>query len=189
MRPVDAALQDLLAGMALFIHSRITARGLKYSSIHEAVLKEGIVFPHDPYLPEEEDLLLDVFQNSQRWAPKECFYNAQVVATQDERLGYAEGYVLAHVLPVEIEHGWNFLPGSGKPVDVTLRELGEKPTCDPAELVARAKRNLAHAYRGVPVPADEVRKHWLRTKQAGALLFDFSFQRKILRHGFPAAWR
>jgi hypothetical protein len=111
-----------------------------------------------------------------------------VTAQGDPRLEYAEGYVLAHGLPLGLDHGWNFIPESGKPVDVTLRERGEETTCDPAALLARAARNLENAYRGVVIPIDEVRKHWLRTARAESLLQDPSVLRKIMKLGFPPTW-
>lgn len=188
MRQVDADLESFLAGFAEAIRKTGAGRGLKYASPYEAFLAEGLVFQHEPYTPEEEALLLDVFEGTRAWERKRCFFNAQTIALNDGRLQYAEGYVLAHGLPLALEHGWNLLPESGKPVDVTLRETGEEATCDPGELLARASRNLAHAYRGMVIPAEEVRKHWVRTGRSESLTQDPSGLRRIMTRGFPGTW-
>lgn len=189
MRQVDADLEKLLSGYADLVRTMGHRPDLKYATIEEAVLKEGLVFAHEPYTPEEEAVLLDVFRGARAWLPKRCFFNAQATALQDERLGYAEGYVLAHRLPLAIEHAWNFIPESGKPVDVTLRETGEPPTCDPAELLARTSRNLEHGYRGVIIPIDAVRRHWTKTGQSDSLIGQPKMRRDIQRRGFPASWQ
>lgn len=77
---------------------------------------------------------------------------------------------------------------SGFSATVTLRKTGEEATCDPAELLARASRNLENAYRGVVIPSDEVRGHWLRTGRAGGLLQDPDMLVKIMRRGLPRSW-
>lgn len=185
-RPIDGDLLDMLSAHARAARPR---RGFEYASLPEALLSEGTAFPYEPYTPDEEELLLGVFGEIGRpWRPKRCFYNAQWIAIEDCRLGYAEGYVLRLGLPLALEHGWNFIPGSGKPVDVTLQGAGEKETCDPGALVARAVRNLENAYLGVPIPKDEVRKVWVRTGRSEALLFLPDVAVGIMRRGFPKAW-
>ncbi len=188
MRPIDADLEGFLESVLRAVRKARIHVGLKYNSPQEAVLADGIVFPHEPYMAEEERLLLDVFEGSRAWQPKQCFYNAQMIAQGDPRVEYAEGYVLAHGLPIALDHGWNFIPESGKSVDVTLRDSGEEATCDPAELLDRASRNLRNAYRGVVIPIDEVRKYWLRTGRSDSLMQDPDMLMKIMRRGFPRSW-
>lgn len=188
MRQIDAELEGSIESTVRSMRKARLHAGLKYNSPHEAILKEGIVFPHEPYTRAEEGLLLDSLQNARALEPKRCFYNAQYIAIYDRRLEYAEGFVMAHGLPNAIAHGWNFIPETGKPVDLTLREIGETSTCDPKDLLARASRNLENAYRGVVIPSDEVRERWFRTKIAGSLLQDPDVLIKIMRRGFPRSW-
>lgn len=190
MRDIDTALLDMVGKFAELVRGNLKGKGFRHTSLYEAFLQEGQLFPAEPYTAEEEELLLDIFgQNRREWAVKQCFYNAQLLSTQDCRLGYAEGYVFMPDLPIFIEHAWNFLPESGKPVDITLRGRREGVTCDPAELFARASNNLANSYLGVPISKDEVRKDWLRSGRARAFLDLPEIQRKVLHAGFPEEWK
>lgn len=170
MRQIDQDLKHHIDAFAEFTR-RMAFQG-KYASLYDLISQEGQIFSSEPYTEEEEVLLLGLFEHIYP-APRQqqCFYNSQSLALSGGSLGYAEGYVARDQLPIAIEHGWNVLP-SDKVVDLTIREEREKNTCDPMKLLLRAKRNQANAYYGIPFSHDEIRKSWLRTKQASMLLMD-----------------
>jgi hypothetical protein len=188
MRDVDESLLNYVRLMA-----KAMGRGrrpeLKYKSIADLLLREGTLGVSEFYTPEEEEEILNVLRGvGCRAKVKQCYYNAQSLAISGA-LGYAEGYVWMEGLPLAIEHAWSVLP-SGKAVDFTLREHGAKDTSDPNKLLARAKENLArHAYLGLEIPADVVRKTWLKTETAINLLEYPDVQEVILLKGYPDSWR
>lgn len=163
-------------------------QGRKYNSPSEAIFTEGIAFQHEPYTAKERALILDVLKGARPWEAKHCYYNSQDLAMADERLEYAEGFVLSDGLPMALDHAWNFIPESGKPVDLTMRELREKTTCDPKLLLARAERNLKNAYLGVVIPTDELKGHWLKSGYAESMLQAPENLWSIIRQGFPGTW-
>lgn len=169
-RQIDQDLKQHIDAFAEFTR-RMAFQG-KYASLYDLISQEGHLFDSDPYTDEEEALLLDLFKHVYP-APRQqqCFYNSQSLALSGGDLGYAEGFVANQDLPIAIEHGWNVLP-SGKVVDLTIREAGEKNTCDPRKLLRRAKRNQANAYYGISFSQDAIRKSWLRNKQSLMLLQD-----------------
>ena len=159
-----------------------------YSSLYDLFLKEGRLFNPEPYTPEEEAELLEVFDLMHRTPEiKQCFYNSQAVAL-DGGLGYAEGQFINIDIAIPLEHAWNYLP-SGKVVDVTVRPRGEKNTCKPKKLLERAKRNQNNAYFGIPFPAPLIQKTWLETQQAIMLLGYPPIQEIIFEKGYPPEWK
>lgn len=182
MRKVDREMERQLKMLAKAMGRE--RKGFKYRSLYDAQLAEGLRFSHKPYTEIEREILLDILGGGGRppWREKQCFYNAQVLAAQDERLEYAEGVVLIHDMPFPIEHGWAVL--GDKPVDVTLRERGEPDTCTPEELLDRASRNLGNSYVGVFMDLTEVRLHWFKTGRSEAMLLVPELLETVLRHGF-----
>lgn len=188
MREIDQDLHDFVSKFALLMQSNARGRYLQYSSLADLMLREGRIMNPDPYTKAEEKEILEAFRSLMRSPEiKQCFYNSQSLAL-DESLGYAEGYVAHARVPVPVEHGWNVLP-SGKVVDVTMRDMGEKGTRDPKKLLERARKNQANGYMGILFPAEEIRKSWLRTGQSMMLMEDPAILRKLFNHGYPASWK
>ncbi len=188
-REVDRALEDMLRQASSF-QSKYAPQEWKYSSPYDFYYREGGSFSSEPYTPEEIEVLLDAFGGGRRrYEIQKCFYNAQTLALMEsQELDYAEGYAIRYDSPIPIHHAWAVL--NGKPIDVTLRPLGEKTTCDPQKLIERASRNMQeNAYWGVIVPADDVRKTWLRTKLAMPVLEDPAVQKRVLERGKPRGWK
>lgn len=187
MRPIDKDLKDYVANFAGFMAMRNTGNSL-YGSIWDLLLREGRLYSAEPFTKAEEKQILKALEGAGcPFEQKRCFYNAQTVAMSG-KLGYAEGYVASARLPVPIEHGWNTLP-SGKPVDLTMREDGERNTNDPKKLLERAKKNRVNGYIGLSFPADEIRKSWLRNGYSIMMIEDPVIQRKIIEKGYPASWK
>jgi len=183
MRRIDREMERQLEMLSEAMARANRNRGFKYKSLYEAQLKEGVRFSHQPYTELEREVLLDIFGSARMpWRAKQCFYNAQTLAATDERLAYAEGYVLLPSMPVPIEHAWAML--GDKPVDVTLRELGSPDRCVPEEQLDRAEQNLKNSYVGVLIDKDEVRKSWLKTGYSNAMLLIPEILEVVLKHGF-----
>jgi hypothetical protein len=184
---VDRALEEMLRQFATFARSYVPPEW-KYSSPQDFYYREGGSFSSETYTAEERRILTRIFSHSRPYEIQKCFYNAQDLAMNNRNLDYAEGYVLRFDGPINIHHGWAVL--NGKPVDVTLRPLGEKTTCDPEKLLERASRNMGeNAYWGIIIPVDDVRKTWLRTKLAMPVLEDPAVQSRILKSGKPRGWK
>lgn len=183
MRRVDREMENQLRMLSEAMARTNRDRGFRYKSLYEAQRAEGIRFPHKPYTELEREVLLDIFGSARMpWRAKQCFYNAQTLSASDDRLGYAEGYVLLSSMPVPVEHAWAVL--GQKPVDVTIRELGAPDRCVPEELLDRAEENLKNSYVGVMVDKDEVRKSWLKTGYSNAMLLLPEILEEVLRRGF-----
>ena len=188
MREIDRDLHDFIGKLAMLMEQNARGRDLRYSSIADLLLKEGRIMNPDAYTKDEEETILESFSYLGK-SPmiKQCFYNSQSIAL-DGGLGYAEGYVANARIPVPLEHGWNVLP-SGKVVDVTIRDTGEKNTCDPKKLLERAAKNQANGYLGIRYPAEEIRKSWLRTGRSLMLIEDPVIVRRIFERGYPSSWK
>ena len=188
MREVDQALYDHIDQFVGFTKGKMRRENLKYDSIYDLFLKEGFFGNPDPYTPAEENMIRKAFKYLSRTPQiKQCYYNAQAIAL-DSDLGYAEGQILNPDIGIPLEHGFNYLP-SGKVVDVTVRPMGEKNTCNVEKLIERARRNQKNAYLGLPFPDDLIRKTWLQTKQAIMLLEYPPIQKIIYENGFPQEWK
>ncbi len=187
MRPIDQDLQNFASNFCRFMAERAPS-DLRYKSVWDLLLREGRIYSAEPYTKAEEKVILQSLESAGcPFEQKRCFYNSQTIAMASP-LGYAEGYVASAKLPVPIEHGWNTLP-SGKPVDLTMREDGERNTTDPKKLLARAKNNRANAYLGISFPADEIRKSWLRNGYSIMLIEDPVVIKKIFDKGYPESWK
>lgn len=188
MREIDQALEQYLSSFVKLMEQNAQRRHLHYQSYFDLLQKVGRLANPEPYTKAEEKELLDVFGGLLKTPEiKQCFYNSQTIAL-DGSLGYAEGYVLNARLPLPIEHAWNTL-SSGKAVDVTMRDFGEKNTCSPKKLLERAKKNQDNAYVGMSFPAEEIRKSWMRNERSLMLIEDRVIVKKIFEHGYPASWR
>ena len=188
-RELDRALEEMLRQFSS-MHSKFTPQQWKYTSPYDFYYREGGSFSSEPYTPEEIEILRDAFGGGRRrYEIQRCFYNAQTLALMEStQLDYAEGYIIREDSPIAVHHAWAVL--NGKPVDVTLRPLGEKTTCDPEKLIERASRNMEeNAYWGVLIPNDDVRKTWLRTEFAMSVLEDPAVQERVLKRGKPRGWK
>jgi hypothetical protein len=76
-------------------------------------------------LDEKEQAIIDDIVNrhggKRYFKMKECYCNAQRLATYDKRLKYHEGYIMSKTLPIAIQHSWVTL--NGKVVDLTREAL------------------------------------------------------------------
>jgi hypothetical protein len=187
VREVDQALYDHIFGFAQMM-AKANTRNFKYSSLYDFFMKEGRLYNPEPYTKAEENRIRKALEFlSHTPAIKQCFYNSQAIAL-DGGLGYAEGQVLNPDIGLPLEHGFNFLP-SGKVVDLTIRPMGEKNTCNVDKLLVRARRNQKNAYFGIPFPASIIRKTWLETHQALMLLGHQPIQELIFEQGYPQEWK
>jgi hypothetical protein len=82
--------------------------------------------------------------------PKECYYNAQLMAL-DFDMKYYEGYAVSGQLPLPVEHAW--LVSNGRVIDITWHDLS-KPD-----------------YFGLEIPKEFIQKHILNTEKAEQLLW------------------
>lgn len=111
--------------MAAMVKSRLLhgamPEGFNYCCIEDFVLDRGTVFGSETLTEEETTIVFDAVDSlRKRFRQKECFYNAQLLATWDSSrsLRYAEGYASGRgFLPVH--HGWVTL--NGKVIDLTWR--------------------------------------------------------------------
>lgn len=187
-REIDEALKKFISDFITLVEQNAPRKHLHYQSYFDLLQKVGRPANPEPYTKAEEKELLEIFGNLAKTPEiKQCFYNSQGIAL-DQGLGYEEGYVLNARLPVPLEHAWNVLP-SGKAVDVTMRDFGEKNTCNPKKLLERAKKNQANAYFGMSFPAEEIRKSWLRNERSLMLIEDRVIVERIFERGYPASWR
>jgi hypothetical protein len=135
--------------------------GYRYNCIEDFVSRRGTVFTPRPL---DRDALVTRLP-AMRFAPRQCFYNAQMTALHCPDLVYVEGYVLRFI---PILHAW--LSYRGAVVDLTLRTK------------ARGRGRLANRvwgqfsdseYIGVPFPdTGALRRRVLGSGYASSLLDD-----------------
>jgi len=80
---------------------------------------------------------------------KGCYYNAQMLALDNEELKYYEGWAISGGVGFPLDHGFNV--AGGKIIDVSWPDGIE--------------------YFGIEIPLDFVRREMLRTEIAGTILF------------------
>lgn len=85
---------------------------------------------------------------------RQCYYNAQIIALEDDTIAYYEGWGITKRVGIPLEHGFNVK--DGKIMDATWRD-GE-------------------LYFGVHIPTDYIRKQWFKTKMSEALLTRYFFE-------------
>jgi hypothetical protein len=177
VRLIDKHLTSYLKQVAEFMPKR---PGNEYSGFEDFYLRRGRLFSHAPYtVAETKAILLKL--SGERDVPKrgQCFLNAQRLAAHGA-FGYAEGYTFHEGLPIAIHHAWAV--HNGKPVDVTIREDGDRDTRDPVKLLERASRNLARgAYYGVSFPRASFMRIWHTEGIARAVVEDWKGRFPLLR--------
>ncbi len=121
------------------------------TSLHRSVE----LFPHERTII--ESFVLDYGQSFERvplpegaiqGEPKACFMNAALLALDDDRFMYAEGYAASDRMP-EFLHAW--CVRDGKAIDLTL---------DPSE---------QYEYFGIPIPTPMVVEAMNETQHYGIL--------------------
>jgi len=78
-----------------------------------------------------------------------CYYNAQMLALDNEELKYYEGWGITGVVGFPLDHGFNVV--GGRVVDISWPDGIE--------------------YFGIEIPSDFIREEMLRTEIAGTILF------------------
>lgn len=174
--PPDPALVESIADYMLMLTDLTHSDKRAYSSTAEYVLHNGHLMLWDPYTPEEEEFLKEIF-TIYNTAPKmrECYMNAQrlyliafFLSTKNNMVvTYEEGIAESGLIPVE--HAVMGL--NGKPVDVTWRpevNLGNQKGVKP--LLDRAKWCLGHnAYWMVTFDAKIISEIQSKTKVYGVI--------------------
>jgi hypothetical protein len=120
----------------------------EYKGMEDYVLRHGMAFTSQPLTKAERNLVLKAAE-CRTYRERECFYNAQFVASLlPDIFTYCEGIALA-IIPTH--HAWVTL--NGKVVDLTWRVKGTRD------------RNLGtfkppYAYHGVSFPARDWSLWW-----------------------------
>jgi len=109
------------------------------------ILREGQFFSKDKIL---RDLPPLVMTKPKR---KQCYYNSQLAAIENDDLEYYEGWAISDGIPIPLSHGFNVL--DRKVVDYTWKNGIE--------------------YFGIRIPKNFYLREMIRTKTAGTILFQF----------------
>ena len=92
--------------------------GMAYSGPAAFILEHGKKYESQELTEDEMELLKNVLQTQDRWKMKQCFYNAQCIASSsNDSIKYCEGY--ADSLGLPMEHAWNTI--NGKVIDMTWK--------------------------------------------------------------------
>lgn len=83
---------------------------------------------------------------------KECFFNAQSLASSMYELEYYEGWGVTKTVGIPLEHGFN-VNKDGNVIDATWDDGID--------------------YFGVNIPREYIAKFWQKNKFAGSMLFDY----------------
>jgi hypothetical protein len=162
--------------------------GFKYRNIDDYYYRNGRLYPHAPLTNEEQTGVLAGLEGLERFSPqiKECYYNAQRLALSGG-FEYAEGYIMSERVPVPIAHAWAVY--NGKPIDVTIRPLGESRTQVRSKILARIVRNIQeNSYFGVMFPRKVISDIWRTEHMSRSVVDDWKGGFKLLR-GNPGARR
>ena len=153
-------------------------RDFKYAGMEDFVLDRGTAFKSQRLTESEMDIVFDAIKDSEvKCRQKECFYNAQILATTDktQSLQYVEGFACGRGL-IPVAHAWLSL--NGKVVDVTWapdehedatfnRVLGEFPE--------------GWVYMGVPMDLDVVKMQIVDKRECSSIILDYQNQFPLLR--------
>ena len=141
-----------------------------YKNSYDFLLREGSFFSCQELNKEEKSHIKKIVGRL-GFAPqmKECFYNAQFLALSDSsnKIQYAEGYAYTDLMP--ILHGFNVI--NGKVIDITWKNKKDDN-----------KKN--HAYYGVALPTQYVRKQMLDMSMATSLIECYENKFDILKKKF-----
>jgi hypothetical protein len=127
---------------------------------YEWVLREGREFKPKDFgeLTKEEKRTIEDIKPCVR--PKQCYYVNQILAIEDKKIQYYEGWVIDKKIPIPLEHSWALI--NGKIVD----------------LVSKKIRNEPIEYFGVHVPTIFIAENMVRTGMAQEILGRFFFSKK-----------
>ena len=98
----------------------------------------------------------DIKESRYSTRARECYYNAQMLAINDSRYKYYEGWYLWEDIPIPLEHGFNVR--AGKVIDTTQHSQNKQ-----------RKRS----YFGVHIPTSFIRKNMQETGMAEAILHTY----------------
>lgn len=96
---------------------------------------------------------------------KQCYLNVWRAVTSDYKMEYYEGFVISDSCPIPIEHCWGVIDGIV--IDPTL-------IID----VESYKNRVGSEYYGIKLPKKFVLKQGLKTKKAGAFIFDYWWEQR-----------
>ena len=146
--------------------------GHNYHGLEDYVLDRGIEFASAALSRDEHAIVKAAMLQSvdRSFAPKQCFYNSQLLAIADmtRTLVYHEGFAVAGLIPVH--HGWCVI--NDKVVDLTWRDA------------STGKKVLGvfgpeWGYKGVALDTDALSVEIAQTAMVKSRLDDFE-------RGFPA---
>ena len=143
-----------------------------YSSVPDLLLKEGTKFESQP-LTEEELAYLDKIKHAtSRYRMKQCFYNAQDLASMFSDIKYVEGYLYT-IIP--FEHAWNTL--NGKVIDFTIKKVnGGKPVLG---IIPEGWE-----YHGITLPTGSIRSFWAKHGLTDSQLSNYRDHYPLLKEKF-----
>ena len=101
-----------------YLRNNQKMEGMAYSGPAAFILEHGKKYESQELTEDEMELLKNVLQTQDRWKMKQCFYNAQCIASSsNDSIKYCEGY--ADSLGLPMEHAWNTI--NGKVIDMTWK--------------------------------------------------------------------
>ena len=146
-----------------------------YKTLEDFFLQNAKHYQSQPLGEEELEILNKWKKITKYYKMKQCFYNAQDLATLSPRIKYIEGYVSTTGIPFPIEHGWNTI--NDKVIDFTMYHsnngnpiLGIIPE--------------GWEYYGVQLPTKLITKHWMEYETADSLVRDYKSRYPLLRSQF-----
>lgn len=142
-------------------------KGYNYRCMEDYVLTNGQLMASTEWSDEEQKLLEKVAIPSE-FKPRQCFYNAQMLALRSNRFTYYEGFGSANLFPML--HGWCLLDNQ-KIVDVTWRKKFG-PDSGGWENRILGVIPEGFEYLGFPVKTERVRERILRTRKGASFLDD-----------------
>ena len=151
-----------------YLRSNQRIEGMAYSGPAAFILEHGKKYESQELTDDETDLLKKVLLIKSRWQKKQCFYNAQCIASaSNNTIRYCEGF--ADSLGLPMEHAWNTI--NGKVIDMTWKMNNDD---DPILGVIPE----GWEYIGVELPVDLITKMHEVTGKAHPLITDWE-------NGFP----
>lgn len=140
--------------------------GYNYHGLEDYVLDRGVHYASTPLTRDERSIVQAAKLNAidRSFQPKQCFYNAQLLAVADETrtLAYCEGFACSGIMP--LHHGWCVI--NGKVVDLTWRQKPQGPPI-------MGTFGPEWGYVGVTFDTDALRSEILRTSVVKSRLDDY----------------
>lgn len=167
------SVEQFLKGMVQIRSGMQKPEGFHYSCPEEFILQNGKHYASSPLTAEEMGVLKKLARTTCRYKMKECFYNAQHLATMASGIKYVEGYLYSGIIP--LEHGWNTI--NGKVIDFTMyHQNGGKPIL--GEIPA------GWDYFGVEMSTGSVRKYWSDHGESSPLITNWQEGYPLLQKKF-----